>query len=172
MTPWERAEAMIGRVEKIILTVLTALMIVVAFLQILLRNFLETGFSWGDASVRYLVLWVGFIGAAAAVREGKHITIDLFSQWASGKAQFVIAGFIHLFSFLVCGVLTYAAVVFTRNEAQMGGDASLLGIPSWTVQVIIPCTFALMTVRYGFLFIDVVRSALGANRYSDLQKRS
>ena len=36
-----------------------------------------------------------------------------------------------------------------NNEAMMG-DISALGCPVWFLQLIIPITFALMTLRFGF----------------------
>ena len=70
MNPFTRLDRLIGHIEKLLLSVLLASMIAVAFLQIVLRNFFDTGLPWGDSLVRYLVLWVGFIGAALATREG------------------------------------------------------------------------------------------------------
>ena len=148
MDRWDRLDKFISRVERFVLATLLSLMILVAFLQIVLRNFFATGMSWGDSLVRYLVLWVGFIGAALAAREGKHITIDVFSRWVPGTGPVIILLITHMFSTLVCTILAYAAVRFIRNEAQMG-DAALLGFPIWLIQIIIPITFALMALRFG-----------------------
>ena len=80
MDRWERADEVIDRVEQILLVILLSSMIVIAFFQIVLRNLFSTGLTWGDPLVRNLVLWIGFIGAALATREGKHINIDIVSQ--------------------------------------------------------------------------------------------
>ena len=64
MNNWDRIDQFIGRIEKILLAVMLGLMVLMAFSQIVLRNFFATGIPWGDSLVRYLVLWVGFIGAA------------------------------------------------------------------------------------------------------------
>jgi TRAP-type C4-dicarboxylate transport system permease small subunit len=50
---------------------------------------------------------------------------------------------------LICGLLTFAGWTFVQNEAQMGGT-TFLEIPVWIPQVIIPITFALMALRFGF----------------------
>jgi len=77
MNRWCRIDNFIARVEKFLVVFLLGAMILVAFLQIVLRNVFTTGFSWGDPFIRYLVVWVGFIGAALATKEGKHITIEI-----------------------------------------------------------------------------------------------
>ena len=74
---WERMDETIGRLEKAIMVLFLGLMIVTAFAQIALRNFVGIGLPWSEPLVRYLVLWVGFIGASLAAREGRHITIEV-----------------------------------------------------------------------------------------------
>jgi TRAP-type C4-dicarboxylate transport system permease small subunit len=54
---------------------------------------------------------------------------------------------IHLFSLLICGLLTYASLKFVKNEAEMG-IPTLLGIPVWILEVILPITFGLMAFRF------------------------
>lgn len=149
MNRWERVDAIIDRVEQTLVSILLSVMILIAFLQIVLRNLFATGFTWGDPLVRNLVLWVGFIGAAIATREGKHISIDVVSQWVPSRGKIVLEVIIHVSSFIICGLLTFAAVKFVRNEA-LTGSVTFLGIRSWVPELILPITFGLMTVRYGF----------------------
>ena len=149
MDAWDRLDEWLGKLEQFLLAIFLSLMILVAFWQIVLRNLLATGMPWGDTLVRYLVLWVGFIGAALAAREGKHIKIDVALQWIPGVGSVLIRFMTNLFSAFICGVLTVAAYKFIQNEALMG-DISALGCPVWFLQLIIPITFALMTLRFGF----------------------
>ena len=51
--------------ENIALVVMLGGMILLAFGQIILRNFLDTGFIWIDPLLRVMVLWIGMIGALA-----------------------------------------------------------------------------------------------------------
>ena len=151
MNRWHRFDNFVSRLEQVLITVLLSAMILTAFLQIVLRNFFSTGLAWGDPLVRYLVIWVGFIGAALATKEGKHITIEIVSHWLSGQANRYLQSASHLFSAIVCGLLTWAAFKFVRVEALMGGPG-FLGLPAWAPQVIIPVAFGLMTLRFGLQF--------------------
>jgi C4-dicarboxylate transporter, DctQ subunit len=148
MDRWERADEVIDRIEQILLVILLSSMILIAFLQIVLRNVLSTGLSWGEPLVRNLVLWIGFIGAALATREGKHINIDVLSRWMPPLGKDFIEFLTQLFSFFICGLLTFAAWKFIRNEAQMGTIA-FLGIPAWIPEIILPLAFGLMGLRFG-----------------------
>jgi TRAP-type C4-dicarboxylate transport system permease small subunit len=149
MSRWQRWDDTLGRVEKFLVAAMLSIMILLAFLQIILRNVFSTGISWGDPLVRYLVLWVGFMGASLASKEEKHITIEVFSRWFSDLGSRYLKGIPHLVSAIICGLLTFAAWTFVQNEAQMG-STTFLEIPVWIPQIIIPITFALMTLRFGF----------------------
>jgi len=149
MHRWERVDAIIDRVEQTLVSIFLSVMILIALLQIVLRNLFATGLTGGDPLVRNLVLWVGFIGAAIATREGKHISIDVVSQWVPSRRRIVIEGIIHVSSFIICGLLTFAAVKFIRNEALMG-SVTFLEIRAWVPELILPITFGSMTLRFGF----------------------
>jgi len=149
MSRWQKWDDTLGRAEKFLIAATLSIMILMAFLQIILRNVFSTGISWGDSLVRYLVLWVGFIGASLASKEEKHITIEVFSRWFSNLGNRYLKGIPHLVSAIICGLLTFAAWTFVQNEAQMG-STTFLEIPVWIPQIIIPITFALMTLRFGF----------------------
>ena len=56
------------------------IMIVAGTMQVVLRNFFNTGVEWADILVRSLVLWVGFLGASLATRKAKHINIEIVSK--------------------------------------------------------------------------------------------
>ncbi len=145
---WEKADEAIAKVEQTLVVAFLSFMIVVALLQVVLRNFFSTGLDWGDSFLRNLVLWIGFLGATLATKEGKHINIDIVSRWLPSLERNIVMLLTHLFSFSVCGLLTYAALKFIKNEAQMG-NRTLLSIPAWIPEIILPVTFGLMTFRFG-----------------------
>ena len=150
---WDRLDEKISRVEQVFVTILLTMMILMAFFQIVLRNFFDTGISWGDSLVRYLVVWVGFIGAAIATKEGKHINLDVVSRWLTGPESNYIRLISHFFSAVICGLLTLAAIKFIRFEAQMGSTA-FFKLPVWVPEIIIPVTFGLMTLRFAVRFLS------------------
>ncbi len=160
MNLWTRLDENISRVERVLIAALLTLMILLAFSQIVLRNFFATGIAWGESLVRYLVVWLGFIGAAVATREGKHITIDILSRWVPRAGDTTIRAVSHLVSTIICGLLTFAAIKFINFEAQMGSTA-IYNLPIWVPELIIPVTFGLMTLRFAARFFWKLAQILG-----------
>ena len=60
----------------------------------------------------------------------------------------------HVFSFLICCLLTFAALKFIENEFQMG-SVPFLGIPAWISEMILPITFGVMAFRFGLRFLKI-----------------
>jgi TRAP-type C4-dicarboxylate transport system permease small subunit len=148
MDRWERADEVMARVEQTLMVTFLGFMILLAFLQIILRNFFSTGLDWADSLLRNLVLWIGFIGATLATKEGKHINLDVVSRGLPSLGKKAVALVTHLFSLMVCCGLTYAALKFIKNEVQME-NMTFLNIPAWVPEMILPITFGLMTFRFG-----------------------
>ena len=73
--------------ENALLIGMLALMVLLAAAQILFRNFLDMSIFGADQMLRLLVLWVAFLGAVAASREGKHIHVDAIARWLPGRVK-------------------------------------------------------------------------------------
>lgn len=168
---WEKTDEAIAKVEQTLIVTFLSVMIFVAFLQIVLRNVFYTGLDWGDSFLRNLVLWIGFIGATLATKEGKHINIDIVSRWLPTLGRNIVMLITHLFSFSVCCLLTYAALKFIKNEVQMG-SRTLLSIPAWIPEMILPITFGLMTFRFGLRSFKNLSEMGKTNPIHDQEERT
>jgi TRAP-type C4-dicarboxylate transport system permease small subunit len=152
----ERLDTTVGRLEKALMVFFLGVMILTAFAQIALRNFVGVGLSGSESLVRYLVLWVGFIGASLAVREGRHITIEVFNLRSATAGRSYLTAFSQLCAAAVCLAMTWAAVKFVRDDAQIG-HRTFLDLPTWILEMIIPVAFAIMSLRFLLRAIRVLR---------------
>lgn len=137
----------LAAVENVLLILILTVMVLMAFLQVVLRNLFSIGILWGDIFLRHLVLWVGFLGASLATREGKHINIDIMSKlFSPAKLRFVKI-FIDLVTSAVCFVLARAGYRFLLEEIE-AGTKLFRNVPAWWFQLIIPVGFALIGFRF------------------------
>ena len=77
----------IARIEDGLLVFMLTAMIILAGLQIIMRNVFQSGFIETDSILRVLVLWVGMIGAVVATRERRHISVDVLTRYLSEKSK-------------------------------------------------------------------------------------
>lgn len=148
----ERSQMIIYRVEDSILVGLLLLMIIMAVLQIFLRNLFVAGIVWSDVLVRILVLWVGLMGAMVASRQGNHINIDIMDRFLSERKKIVVKFFVELFTALICFIVAYFSLQFVQMEFVHGGEA-FAKVPVWVCEAIIPFAFAVIAIRYIILVL-------------------
>lgn len=140
-------DRVLARVESWLLIGTLMLMILIGFLQVILRNLFTSGILWGDVFLRHLVLWVGFLGASLATRENRHIKIDALARRLSLDWQKRFYRVTHLFSACIVGLLVRAAYVFIRDE-RVAGTTLFLQIPLWLFVSIILIALVLMAFRF------------------------
>ena len=147
MNSLRKLDQLLRYFENAVLTFLLGGMILLAVIQIGLRNFADTGFQWADPVLRILVLWLGLVGAIAATRDGKHINIDILSKYVAGRWQAATNVVTELFAAIVCALVGYFSYEFVLGEAEFG----LIGpgnVPVWVYQSIITVAFMLIAFRY------------------------
>lgn len=145
-------------VESAFLAALLAAMLIFSFLQIVLRNVVQTGWVWIDPLLRHLLLWIGFAGALLATRMDQHINVDALSRSlspAGRRSARIVTG---IAAAAVCLVLAEAARAFLVDEAG-AKTHGFLGVPTWCLIVVMPLALWGMAVRFCRHTIDAVRGA-------------
>jgi TRAP-type C4-dicarboxylate transport system permease small subunit len=146
-------------IEDGMLVGLLLIMLFLASSQILLRNLFEVGMVWADPLLRIFVLWLGLLGALAASRDNKHITIDVLTRLMPARVSMLTHIFTSLFTATVCGIIAYHSVRFVMQEYE-SATVSVAGLPAWIYEIIIPFAFALIGLRYLLRFSQLLREAL------------
>lgn len=151
----QRAEALGRWLENALLTLLLAALIFVAFVPIVLRNVFSVGLPWADGSARLMVLWLAVVGAVAASREGRHISIDLASRYLPERFRRTSEAVTSFFAMSFTGLLAWHAARFVADSWAYG-DVMLGGWPAWAFQIVMPIGFALMSYRFALRWLKIL----------------
>ncbi len=144
MTDWAR---WLHRIENGVLTVLVLILVALAGAQIFMRNAFGGGFSWADPFLRTLVVWTAMLGALAAVRDDKHIAVDVLQRFLPPRAQRGARIVTLLFAAAICAMLAWYGANMVGIDWD-GGAKSDFGLPNWLLESILPLGFGLMAVRF------------------------
>jgi TRAP-type C4-dicarboxylate transport system permease small subunit len=147
---------LLERLEDAVLVFLLSVMVLLAGGQILLRNSFDAGLFWADPLLRVLVLWVGMVGAMAAARADRHITVDVLSRLLSARARRHTRALTDACTAVVCAVLAWHAGRLVVAEYQ-GGAIAFADVPAWVCELILPLGFAVMGLRYLALGVGRLR---------------
>jgi TRAP-type C4-dicarboxylate transport system permease small subunit len=148
-------DGILTRVETWLIVVFLGVMVVLAFAQVLLRNAFGTSFLWGDTLVRHLVIWSGFMGAAVATSEEKHISIDAITKFLSPRTRHIAMVLTNIFAGVVCTYLASAGWRFLLDEKAAGSEL-MLGMRTWVGLLVIPAGYLLIALH------SIVRSVVHA----------
>jgi TRAP-type C4-dicarboxylate transport system permease small subunit len=66
--------------EKVIM-LLMAFLVVVVVASVFYRYVLLSPLTWSDEAGRYVMIWLGFLAASIASRQGLHVGVDFLVQW-------------------------------------------------------------------------------------------
>ncbi len=123
-----------------------AVMVVLPLAEIVARSLFETGVPGAGAFTQHLTLWVGFLGAALAAKEGKLLALATGEFLPEGRFRQAAKIFTGAVGAGVSALLFLACYDLVRSEYEFGGDIAL-GVPVWVGQLALPVGFALVALR-------------------------
>jgi TRAP-type C4-dicarboxylate transport system permease small subunit len=143
----ERLERIGRAAEDGALVVLLGSMVLIAVLQIVLRQFFDSGIGWADELIKIIVLWLAMVGSIAAARDNRHIRIDVLSHILPGKLVSLARVLVDLFAAGVCIIIAWQAWRYLQLEIEWQ-ETVLIDTPAWTVHAIVPLAFLLISYRF------------------------
>ena len=153
-----RAEAAGRWLENAFLVTLFGGLMLLSVAQIAMRNVWSAGLPWADGLTRLAVLWLALIGAVAAARDRKHISIDLARRLLAPGWRRAALAVADAFAAAVCGFMTFYAWRFV-SESREFGDTMLGDWPAWIFQLVLPVGFAIIAYRYALRSIGRITGA-------------
>ena len=137
--------AQIDSILEKTLVIIMSLMVINVLWQVFSRYILANPSSFTDELARYLMIWVGVLGAAYVAGKGNHVAITYFSEKFSPKNYRKVRVFIHLtiLVFALLGMLIGGSrlVYITLVLGQL---SPALKIPLGLVYLVIPISGALI----------------------------
>ena len=135
-----------ARVENLVSSLALLAMVVLPILEIAVRRLFGVGVPGSGPIVQHLTLWVGFLGAAIAARDGKLLALATGNFIRSDRVRRVAGVAVAAVAACVALVLAWggAQMVAAEREAQTTIGA---GIPTWLAQSVLPIAFAIVAVR-------------------------
>lgn len=111
-----------------------------------------------DEITGYLLVFVAFMGAAEALRAGRHIGVDLVTSRLQPRTRLALKLFASLVSLAFLVVFWWHAVVmvYKSYERNVTVPSSLL-TPVWIPQVFIPIGMTLLILQ---MVVEIARTGL------------
>jgi TRAP-type C4-dicarboxylate transport system permease small subunit len=129
-------------------------MLAIAGLVKLIIWYFPNGLLWGPTFALCCMLWIGFLGASLATYEKRHLALEMGEKiWPKPIFHYVKA-----LSLVVAGLmaifLCYLAYLSVKDYRAAwvfnprAGNLLPTSIPKWTMLLVLPYAFTVMTVRF------------------------
>jgi TRAP-type C4-dicarboxylate transport system permease small subunit len=169
-----RLDAMVQTLEVWLCAACLLVMIVLSFAQVLLRQFrTETlqPVDWFDLVSRYLVIWVGMLGASLCTAEGRHLAIEALPRILSPGNRRRSDALVSFVATFVTGVLCALSLVYLLRVALPDAEHNDLfvieslgvKVERWPFLVIVPA--GLLVVGWRFLLRSVLAVLMTDEEY-------
>lgn len=143
--------------EKWFLIVSLIVMVLVTFMQIVLRWF-NAATVWAEEFSRYVMLYQVWVGASYAVHEDAHIRITALIGKLSGGRRRCMDLVVLTLWLLFALWLTVEGCVLVGKIAAMGQVSSAMRIPMTIPYASVPIGGALMTIRLVQKIVERLRN--------------
>jgi len=144
----KRIGAIFNNMEEYFCGIALLSTLVILFFNVVLRYVFQASTTWAEELIRYLMVWIAFIGCSICVRKGIHVGIDFFLQFVNTTGKILINRIVNLICVIFCGLMTYYAWQLVQFNLNTGQVTPALGIPMYIPYLAAPVGFFLMTVRF------------------------
>lgn len=118
--------------------------------ELAVRQVGGTGVPGALPILQHLTLWLGFLGAAYAAREGKLLAIASSALFPAGAWRAAATIFAGIVGSAVSILLARAALEMVRLDREAGGEVAL-GIPIWVAELVLPLAFTVLALRLAWM---------------------
>jgi len=135
--PLSRIEQALVTANQAILFLMMAVMAALVFTNVITRYLFTFSIIWAEEVSQYLMVWIAYLGAGLALRQGRHVAIEMFQDRLRsplGRAlRAAIAGMILVFlaALTVLG-FQFAAFAWVQETPVLNIS---LGIPYLAVPI-------------------------------------
>ena len=132
--------------EDAVASLALLVMVVLPLLEIVWRRAFSRGIPASGPIVQHLTLWVGFLGAAIAARDGKLLALATGTFIPPGRWRRAADVLASAFGACFALILAWGGAQMVMSEREAGANIGA-GIPTWVTELVLPIAFALIAAR-------------------------
>lgn len=127
--------------ERIIAVSLFFALVASIAINIVARNLFQASFQYLLEIGPALVLWLALIGSTLALRENRHIKIELLLRFCPPRLKAIAGRLCGVFGMVIMAILGYGSLEFVTNEV------AIFGARGW-LAVVFPLFFTIAFFRF------------------------
>lgn len=142
-----KTSKLLDKLEKYFLVSSLVIVVLLIFIQVVLRKVFNYSLSWAEELARYILLYQIWIGASYCVAHDAHIRITMLQKKFSERNQIIIEIIVTVLWTTFSLFLTIKSAELTFNIFKMGQISPAMQIPMGIAYASVPIGCGLMTFR-------------------------
>jgi len=158
-----RALSFLGRVERALGMALLVAIVLMIGVQVGTRYLLNQPIVWVEDVATFAFIWAVFLGAAAGLKELRHIRIETFLTRLPARARALMEALLYAVVFVCCAVIGWQALGVMETESRSLTISLPVNVPRhWFYSVPLFVSLASMaaTAAY-FIAAHLIEAATG-----------
>jgi TRAP-type C4-dicarboxylate transport system permease small subunit len=148
-----KTRAIIDKLLEYVLIIILAVLVLDVLWQVISRYLMKSPSSFTDELARFLLIWVGILGAAYATGKKMHLAIDVLINKLSRKYRNMVDIFIHTaIAFFALLVMVIGGLNLIYMLLKLGNISPALSIPIGFVYSVIPIS-GILIIYYSLFEI-------------------
>lgn len=147
-----KLDSFVSRSEEVLIGVLILTASIILFANVVARYVFNLGLPWAEELVRYQIVWMVFLGASVAARQGIHIGVDILIKFSPPAIGRVVDLAVHAIAVVFCAFVVFYGAELIAQTRAFGQISPAMQVPMWLVQLAIPVGSALMGLRFAQQF--------------------
>lgn len=121
----------------------------ILFINVVLRYVFNASTTWAEELIRFIMVWIAFIGGSVLVRKNSHVAIDFFLNFISASWKKRVNIFVNSMCFIFSALMCWLGWELVRFVLERHQTAPALGVPMYVPYLALPLGFLLMTLRFA-----------------------
>lgn len=137
-----------GKIEESLTGALLFSATILLFVNVIMRYFFKSSTTWAEEVIRYMMIWITFIGGSLCTRDYLHVGITLLAENSTPKVAKILTALAEIVSGIFSFIIAYYSLENTLLVLKTSQLSSALRMPMWIVYISLPigCTF--MGIRF------------------------
>lgn len=133
--------------EYILIVIFYTYFVCVIVVEVILRYAFNSSLLIAEETARHAFIWLAWIAASLAAKKRLHISIQVFEERLSRKAQFMASYFYNLLFVLLCayGIRYVLPIIESQYQYETLSRAGQL--PMFMIYLGVPLGYGLMVLR-------------------------
>lgn len=140
------AKSILGKLDVAVAGVVLVALIFLTFVGVIKRYIMRSPITWMEEVQMILFLWVVYLGAGAAFRNGSHVAIEVVVDALPKKISGLVERFDVLLQFIILGYLFMEESSYYMQLVSTGKVTTLLRIPYAVAYAVVPVGGAVMII--------------------------